>query len=237
MIVGSPPEQGGTRAARGTSKRVAREAGAVLLALVGGVLILIELVTAGAFYIFGRQFGGSLGLSFLASAGITTGLAWLAILAANRVGGWSQWLGRRTGLITLTVVVAAGVLAASGAAWAGQHQHALAERRTGGCDADEVSLLARIPVRESLTMKVIGTEDGSCARTLSVSAGGGRTLLNVADVVLVGEGWARVGGGTHTHLVAPVTYQRNGRRLVVDVAHDAAGRPLPGKGTLTLTGS
>lgn len=239
MIVGSPPDQGGAESERPphgvTPRAVAKEAGAVLLAGVGGVLILFELLTAVMFYIVGRQFGGNLGMSFLASAGITTGLAWLAILAANRLGGWSKWLDRRTGLLTLALVVAIGVLGPFGAAWAGQHQHRLAAEKTGGCDAEQISLLTRIPIRETITMSVRGTEDRSCVRTLSVSGGGGRQLLNVADVVLTSQGWER-DSGHGSPLVAPATYRRGDRTLVVDVAHDSQGHPLPGEGTLTLTG-
>ena len=215
-----------------TPKAVAKGAGAVLLLGVGGLLILFELVTATLFYLFGRQFGGNLGMSFLVSAGVTTGLAWLAILAANRLGGWSQWLGRRTSLITLAIVVAAGMLAAFGAAWAGQHQHQLAEAKTGGCDAEEISLLTRI---ERLHLSVSGSPASGCVRTLSVSGGGGRNLLNLTDVVLTGQGWVRDGGKGHA-LVAPATYRRGGRTILVDVKHDAEGRPLAGEGTLTLTG-
>jgi hypothetical protein len=213
-----------------TPKAVVKGAGAVLLLAVGGVLIAFELLTASVFYLFGRQFGGSLGMSFLVSAGITTGLAWLAVLAANRLGGWSEWLGRRTGLITLAAVVAVGVLAASGAAWLGQHQHRAAELTSGGCDVERIAVLTRI---EDVHLSVSGTP-GSCVRTLSVSGGGGRNLLNLTDVVLTGEGWVRDGKGAA--LRAPATYRKDGRTIVVDVAHDAAGRPLPRQGTLTLTG-
>jgi hypothetical protein len=217
-----------------TPKTVVRGAGAVLLLGVGAALILFELITAGLFYLYGRQFGGNLGMSFLVSAGITTGLAWLAILAANRLGGWSEWLGRRTSLITLAVVVTAGVLLASGAAWAGQHQHRLAQARSGGCDNEDISLLTRIPTEESLKLSVTGTQATGCVRTLSVGRGGGSNLLHLTDVVLNGQGWVRDGKGRP--LVAPATYRREGRTLVVDVAHDEQGRPLPGQGTLTLTG-
>jgi hypothetical protein len=231
MIVEGEPHASTSRTV--TPKAVARGAGAALLLAVGGGLVLLELVTAALFYVWGRQFDGALGLAFLVSAGVFTGLGWLAILAANRLGGWSEWLGRRTSLISLAIVVAAGVLLASGAAWAGQHQHRLAQAKTGGCDAEEISLLTRIPVEESLKMSVSGTPATGCVRTLSVSGGGGRNLLNLADAMLTGQGWEREGG---PKLTAPAVYHRDGHRLVVDVAHDAKGRPLPRQGTITLTG-